>query len=312
MFDFITELEAFMASVNFRIRGNINYNIMIWQRFSNGNSTKSSRDLFVRIHDDRRGATFGDWRDHSSWKTWRANKQNEPISYDQQREYKQWKLMIDAERIRKINTAIVNSARTWMNAKSYYAGVHPYVLRKCINPYYARCIVRKRWIKDVLLVPIHNVNYSFRGLQIIKANGFKRFWKGTTLTGNMIWLSERLSHDYSGKIHVCEGYATGCSIYEAIGSPVVCALNNHNLIKVCEQLKAQFPLAQLCICADNDAWTKDNPGVSAALQAMKRTGAHCRIPKFDQYDQSMKPTDFNDLFVLAGIEAVENQLIKQH
>lgn len=288
----------------------------IVQRFKDSTrpGTKG-KNLFVILWDNE-DATFGDWRNEQGWVYWRLNASSSraPLSYSEQRKRQEAAWALQQHQQFKKARCIARAWRKWNKAEVWCWSTkeHPYVVKKRIRAYYARVIVRQRWIKDVLLVPIRDINYQFQGLQVIKANGFKRFWKGMTFKGNMIWLSEKLNADYRGNIYICEGYATGCSIYEAVGSPVVCALNNYNLIIVCELLKTKFRFAKLIVCADNDVWTEGNPGITCGLTAMKKTGAIGRYPVFDNYDQSGKPTDFNDLFCLAGVEAVENQIITQY
>jgi putative DNA primase/helicase len=308
MSDFATELEEVMHSRNFHLRGKINYNQSgEWQRFPDATKTyKRKRDLFVMLHDFDRGATFGDWHYPDDWYTHWNSAYGKP-TLTQIAEQK-------AELARKRADQLVERAKKQWRARELWSKFyverqtheHPYVLAKRIRAYYARQV--RSW----LLVPVRDINYQFVSLQIIKPDGFKRMWKGTTHKHNMVWLSEPLPDDYRGVIRICEGYATGCTIYEAIGSPVVCALNAQNIVSVTQQLKLKFPLATLVICADNDAWTNDNPGIQYALEAMLLTGAIMRRPVFNIFNISKKPTDFNDLLCLAGIEEVENQLLKQH
>lgn len=63
------------------------------------------------------------------------------------------------------------------------------------------------------------------------------------------------------------------------------------------------------ICADDDRWGKENIGMKVAVNASKLHAATLSWPDFSKLDISDKPTDFNDLMCLAGIEEVENQLI---
>jgi len=66
--------------------------------------------------------------------------------------------------------------------------------------------------------------------------------------------------------------------------------------------------AEIVICADDDRWTEGNPGLTKAKAAADAYGVRLISPKFK--DLSSKPTDFNDLHVLKGIEAVKTQLEK--
>lgn len=306
---FMNELESAIHSHGFHLQGSINYQSTKIQRFKSANKARSGKDLFVALH-DMRGATFGDWHDRDGWITWWLDSYSRPSIQDLA-ERRELKREIDRRRQEIREHAIKRAKLLWDKFPMTDGMNHAYVLKKRIRAYYARHIKHDRWIKNTLLIPIRNIHYEFIGLQVIKANGFKRFWKGTAPSGNMIWLSPFLPPNFKDFIYICEGYSTGCSIYEAIGAPVICAVNAYNLIKVTELLNKQYPLATLVICADNDEWTKDNPGIKYAIDAMRLTGAIMRRPVFTQFDMSGKPTDFNDLLCLAGIEEVENQLMKQ-
>ena len=67
-----------------------------------------------------------------------------------------------------------------------------------------------------------------------------------------------------GTVYIVEGCATGANIYQATGTAVAVAFDAGNLKPVALNLKQKFPDAELIICADNDQWTDNNPGVSKA------------------------------------------------
>ena len=109
-----------------------------------------------------------------------------------------------------------------------------------------------------------------------------------------------------GTLVVCEGYATGASIHEATGFAVVCAMNCGNLLAVSKALREKFPQREIIIAADNDQFTDGNPGVTKAMEAAKTIHAKIAIPQFA--DVSTKPTDFNDLHKLEGLDTVKTQI----
>jgi putative DNA primase/helicase len=304
MGDFASELEDKMHDRNFHIRGKINYHAFgKWQRFSDATKGKRAKDLFVLIFEGLRGATFGDWHYPDDWYTHWNGALPKPTVNDMNEIKKQ-------QDIRRVEQNYERAKHEW-RAKEFfhkfycseYTDEHPYVLRKRIRAYYSRQV--RSW----LLVPVRDIDYQFKTVQIIKPNGFKRLWKGTSQLNNMIWLSEPLEHSYDGVIRICEGYATGCTIYEAIGSPVICAINANNLVATTILLRRKFVKATIRICADNDQWIKDNVGLKYAREAIKLTGASLTYPTFDHLKYEEKPTDFNDLMCLNGIEDVERQLM---
>ncbi len=180
---------------------------------------------------------------------------------------------------------------------------HPYVLRKRIYPHAARLV------RGLIVLPVLDIEGRLMSLQFIKPNGFKQFKAGAPASEGAIWLGGHLPEGYNGVVRLCEGWSTGCTIYSITKSPVICALNAYNLVKVAIQVKQYYPDAHVKICADNDAWGKDNVGLECALKAAQQTGYIIHYPMFEGLDTFMQPTDFNDLYLLAGRDIVRKQLI---
>lgn len=110
---------------------------------------------------------------------------------------------------------------------------------------------------------------------------------------------------------VCEGYATGATLYEVLGLPVMVAFDAGNLASVARMLRDKLPGARIVVCADNDAFTRRadgkpwNPGVECAAAAAKDVGGLVATPQFASADG--EPTDWNDLAERQGLEAVREQ-----
>jgi hypothetical protein len=118
-------------------------------------------------------------------------------------------------------------------------------------------------------------------------------------------------------IGVCEGVATGMSVCLAKPNTVmVCALDAGNLTHVLTDLRARYGYTRkvkgarkavaITIWADNDAWGKENVGLTKAHKAALRWHCSVRTPNFKcRKLGGAKATDFNDLHVLFGLEAVK-------
>lgn len=306
MSDFLYQLHQALLAHNVHIIGHINPNSDKIQRFKSRNKS-SGKDIFIVLHGEQ-GATFGDWHDRDGWQTWWCNGRQKLNVYER-REFEAQKREIERERYEKRLFAINRAEQCWLShpsTKQVYE--HPYIQRKKINPYYSK-VANQRWVKDVLLIPIRDIDYQFQSVQIIKPNGFKRPWKGTTYKNNMIWLSPILPDDYKGVIRLCEGYATGCTILAAMGDVVVCALNAYNMPNVAALIRQKYPDCHLKICADNDAWGKDNIGLQYAALADVAGNGFIHYPEFSKLNCDSKPTDYNDLYLLAGLEETRRQLI---
>lgn len=162
-----------------------------------------------------------------------------------------------------------------------------------------------RFIQEDLLIPLYNVYGEIRNIQFIKPNGEKRFLSGGEKRGNFYVFGGDDTTCY-----VCEGWATGASLHKATGNTVIAAFDAGNLLPVCENAKKIMPRSVLVVAADNDRFTKKNGvpcnvGLEKAYQAAAAVGASVVYPEFK--DLSSKPTDFNDLMCLEGIDAVRMQ-----
>lgn len=147
---------------------------------------------------------------------------------------------------------------------------------------------------DNLVIPIKNISGEIISLQTIKPDGSKKFLYGANSCG-------AFKIDGKEKIVLCEGYATGASIHMATGYTVIVCFNTGNLKKIAPKIECDF------IAADNDLFTTDsggnpNPGKTAA----ELTGKPYVLPKFKHLKD--KPTDFNDLHQIEGLEEVKKQL----
>lgn len=178
---------------------------------------------------------------------------------------------------------------------------HPYVIAKGIKPFGAK------QLGDSLVLPVR-CNRGLVNLQWIEADGAKKFHTGGQVKGASTVLGTIKD---APTALMCEGWATGCSLHEATGIPVVVCFNDHNLVTVAKRI-AQVFAGDVLVCGDNDHETGGNPGKTAAMRA-----ANCfpngrfTLPTFtlrqiEHYRQQhgKAPTDFNDLHQLEGLAAV--------
>lgn len=183
---------------------------------------------------------------------------------------------------------------------------HAYTLAKGIKPYGAKTI------SGLLVLPLY-ANGELVNLQRINSQGEKRFLTGGQVKGAYMPIG-KLTKETKEAI-LCEGWATGCSLHEATGTPVVVAWNAGNLPIIAQRLRDAFPTMELRVCGDNDA---SGTGQKAAHEAagVHGLGVWC-IPHFtDEHYQAAsdsnktRPNDFNDLHQLAGLAEVKQQTQK--
>ena len=161
----------------------------------------------------------------------------------------------------------------------------------------------------VLIVPLRDVDGEVQGVQFIKADGEKRFHGSKR--GNFHIIGEIKDNSL---IHIAEGYATGASVYEDIGCPVVVAFDCGNLDPVIGEIRKEYPKNQIIIAADDDHETDGNPGKTKATEAATKYKCRAITPKFpDEFrlENGKFPTDFNDLHIHFGIDELKKQLTQK-
>ena len=155
-----------------------------------------------------------------------------------------------------------------------------------------------------LIVPLCDASGEIKSLQIITADGAKKFLPGGHVSGSFYLIGEPRD-----TILLSEGFATGATLHEATGHAVVVAFNAGNLEPVARAIRQKYPKARLTICADDDNATPGNPGLSKARAAAAAVGAAIAVPDFGP-DRPDAMTDFNDLHRLHGLDAVREQIAR--
>lgn len=153
-----------------------------------------------------------------------------------------------------------------------------------------------------LVLPARDLNEKLWTLQLIYPDGTKRFSPGGKKKGNFFWIAGS-----SDEIYLCEGFATGATIYEALRKNVAVAFDAGNLMPVAKALKEKYPKHKIFVCGDDDVFSeKGNKGRSEAEKVAQFLGTPALFPQFQDLEKS--PSDFNDLYVSEGIEVVREQL----
>lgn len=207
----------------------------------------------------------------------------------------------EAERERKrVETERRQQARktaAWILLRSKPLRSHDYLAAKGVKAF-----GDAREYRGALVLPLRDAKGELHSVQFIRVDGSKRFLTG----GRIVACSFSLADKPDGPLVLCEGYATGASIHEAAGFAVVCAMNCGNLLAVAKALRARFPQREVILAADNDAWTDGNPGLSAATEAAEEIHGKLVVPQFAE--MNTKPTDFNDLLQMEGLDTVKKQI----
>lgn len=227
-------------------------------------------------------------------------------------EKKEWAEKYEAQRTARATkireekkAAALRAARVWNNVK--WDGTTAYLERKKANLNSAGIY------RDLVCVPVR-IGGALTSMQFISPSGEKRFMKGSELAGGSCALVA--IPDDTSIIVICEGFATGDSILQAIGFPTVVAFNAANLIPVGKEYRKRFPQARIIFAADNDQWTKRpdgtswNPGLEYARQAALAIGGAPVIWPVIAEDDEKHRTDFNDIFTTEGAEVVKARILE--
>jgi phage/plasmid primase-like uncharacterized protein len=157
-----------------------------------------------------------------------------------------------------------------------------------------------RFEGDRLLVPMRDELGQIHSLQTINQDGEKRYMADGRKHGCF-----HVFGPSDGPIVICEGYATGASIYEATGLCVAVAFDAGGLEPAARALHRAHPSRQIVVASDDDWKTEANPGATKAAQAAATVGGMVVTPIFGE-DRAEKDTDFNDLAKAAGLLAVRD------
>lgn len=214
---------------------------------------------------------FGSWKTGESH-TWReaSHKPQTPAERAElQRQLVAMRAARDAERDKVQAEARARAAKLWERARPA-TNAHPYLQRKGVGAYGVR------QLRELLLIPARDAHGVLHTLQFIGPDGAKRFLSGGRIAGCYCPIGRPLD-----SLLICEGYATGATLYAATGRAVAVAFNAGGLQPVASALRAKFPELSLIIVADNDLITPGNPGVTRATQAARAVGGLVAVPHFE-------------------------------
>ena len=246
--------------------------------------------------------TVGDWR--SGFKQNFYNFNTTKLTSSQKRKYainraKVARLFKEEEYKRHLSAKDeINGI--WGKASTEDVDSHPYLAKKQISV----SGIRKNTDGDIV-IPIYDSNRILWNLQIIKSNGRKLFHKGGKI--NDCYHPMGFLNNVHPQLIICEGYSTGVSIYQATKIATAVCFSANNLENVAKSLRAKYPNTNIIVAGDDDQFNSVNIGRNKSFIAAKQVNASTIFPVFE--DLSTKPTDFNDLHCLEGLETVRKQFM---
>ena len=192
----------------------------------------------------------------------------------------------DAEQAKRRADAAARSKDIWnakpivgqVEAKTPAVSEHPYLVNKGISPhnikvYHGSLAISGMTCNGSLMIPT-TINGKITSLQFISQDGEKRFIPG----GEKGWyVIGKITPGV--RICICEGFATGASIHEATGYPVVVCFDAGNMLKAAKAARAKLPDALIVMCADCD---ESGTGQIKATEAAQAIDGLVAMPSFHE------------------------------
>ena len=268
-------------------------------RFSTNGNARDTAGWYVFYSDGIPAGAFGDWRAGRS-ESWHAEI-GRPLNTTEDAAHRARmaaaRRLRDEDRARKRADAAIHASTLWASAHDAPLD-HPYLVRKQVQPHGAREHDR------ALVLPLM-ADGHICSLQFIDPDGAKRFLSGGRVKGGYFGLGD--FETPGAVIYIAEGFATGATVQEATEAPVAVAFTAGNLGTVATSLRKTHPDTALVICADDDAATPGNPGVTHAHEAARSAAAAVAVPRHRDAEQATS-LDFNDMAAALGLEAVADIL----
>lgn len=189
---------------------------------------------------------FGDWKlgIKERWKM-AGRKLTDAERQDFAIECHRQKLIRQAEEKARHETAIKKAAYIW--SRSTTITNHQYLINKRVKAHNVRCY------RGALVVPLYDETGLLVSIQFIGDDGTKRMMKGGKAQGACCFIGDAIDLTRNDTILICEGWATGASLFEATGHFTIVAFSAGNLTAVALHTRKHHQANEIIICGDNDA-----------------------------------------------------------
>lgn len=237
----------------------------------------------------------------------RTSKPESEMTAQERRDYKQWlegvKKKVQAEQERRWAQGAQRAWTIW-NQCAPANDSFPYLQNKQVPADGLRMSSDGR-----LVVPVMDAQGQLLSLQFIDAKGSKMFLKDGKTQGGRFPIAAQAGNE-AGPLLIGEGYATVATACRATGFAGEVSFNCGNLPAVAKMARQQYPGREIVLIADNDIRTKiktgHNPGLEHAERAAREAGGKVALCPA----QDGESTDFNDLALVRGLDAVKRVIEK--
>lgn len=242
--DIVTEFSDFMRGYGIETNVEIIADGKINRAYVIGDK-RGSKNLSYLLHTDGKPAGYFEHFRTGERVRWKSNAVVGSMSHEQRAEIAAKKLQREKDALAKYQQAAMVARKLWTQAQPFaIEQTHAYLLKKRILPHNARIL------SGDLLIALWNERREISTLQFVDPQGDKRFLVGGKKAGAFAVIGK---HDAPhNRILICEGFATGASLFEDTGHFVVCAMDAGNLEPVARAIRRLFTVAPITICGDND------------------------------------------------------------
>ncbi|MBS0570199.1 MAG: toprim domain-containing protein [Proteobacteria bacterium] len=221
---------------------------------------------------------------------------------------------IERERAAEAKRATNRARAVWLRCSP--TGESEYLARKGVAAHGVRFSP-----SGALVIPLLDTLANVHGLQVVRTRKAAKnahrpekefFPAGLATKGHFFLIGTPAP---MGVLLVAEGYATAASLHEATLLPVAVAFYANNIAPVAVALRKRYK-SRILICADDDAFTEGNPGVTYGSAAAAEVGGAWTRPAFadeaarrEAFEKRhLKFTDYNDLHAIDGLHVVRDQI----
>ena len=249
-------------------------------------------------------ARFADFKNHTQVYLWRSEQElSDTELSDFETQVMELRTIENAERERAWDETALELEQLWPLYSD--TGASPYFRRKGCGDLLYGCRLDLT-NGPATIVPLRDLQGKLWSTIAIGEDGFKKLLTGGKKRGSFHVVPES-PLPKEGKVYLCEGIATAISLHLASGLPVVCAGDAGNLKTVAQELASHTEL-EVAVCGDDDWGTTGNPGRLAAETASGISEGDLHMPGFNTEVRQAQDTDFNDLHMREGLEAVRKSL----
>ncbi len=171
---------------------------------------------------------------------------------------------------------------------------HEYLKNKHINVNNLKGLVKSK--NDFFVIPVYNLDRQIVGVQTIKEDGAKKFAHDSVCKGSFF----EFPNENKNKIVICEGFATGYSLWISLNCTVIIAFSCGNIKPVAIGVQSKYPESKIIIAADNDKPDKQGKkaGIEHALKVKEFVKCEIKLPEIEG-------EDFNDIYRRDGKKGIE-------